>query len=59
MKKSLNIRKNETLSAWCVRLSLHFSNKVINGEELLEVMHNLSVTSYIHGSNDATNAMKK
>lgn len=59
MKKSLQIRKNETLAAWCLRLSQYLVNRKVSEEELCDVLHNLSVTSYIHGSNDALNVIKK
>ena len=58
MKRKLELKKNESLNDWTVRLALYFANKKVLGEELYEVLHEVSVESYIKGSKDATNVNK-
>ncbi len=55
MKRELLIRKGETLHDWTVRIAMHYANTKVNGEELAEVLHEVSVKSYIHSSRDAIN----
>ena len=59
MKKELKQRKGETLHDLTVRIATHYANTKVNGEELAEVLHELSVQSYIHGSRDAIGVLKK
>lgn len=59
MKKELRRRKVDALNDWCIRIALYFSNKTVCGEELYEVLHELSVKSYIQGTSDSFNAMRK
>ena len=58
MKKELMIKRGETLAEWCERLAKHYDGKVLREYELKEVLHELSVKSYCHGSNDAIQAIK-
>ena len=55
MKKSLKIRNGETLHDWTVRLALECEG--MTAKALQEVLHEVSVTSYIHGSNDCQSAI--
>ena len=59
MKRELKLKKGETLHDWTVRIAMHYANTKVNGEELAEVLHELSVQSYIHGSRDAVGVLKK
>lgn len=59
MKRVLEKRKGEALNDWCVRIALHFSNRTVCGEELYKVLHELSVKSYIDGSNDLSKALRR
>ena len=58
MKKELQLRDGERLYDWCERLAKHYGCKVINSAEGLDVLHEVSVKSYTHGSNDAIGAIK-
>jgi len=55
MKNSLKIRKGETLNDWTVRLALECEG--MKAKALQEVLREVSVTSYIHGSNDCQSAL--
>ena len=56
--KKFKIRKDETLSQYYGRLAEHYADKPIKREELHEMLRELSITSYAHGSNDAIQAIK-
>lgn len=56
--KVLRIRRDETLSQYYERLAEHYADRPIKREELHEVLRELSMTSYAHGSNDAIQAIK-
>ena len=54
MKKHLRIKKGEKLHEWLDRIADYWNF----GDELREMLHEISKESYIHGSNDAFNAKK-
>ena len=56
--KVLRIKKGETLSDYYKRLAEHYANRPIKRDELHEMLRELSITSYAHGSNDAIQAIK-
>ena len=58
MKKELQLRDDERLSDWCERLAEFYGCRVISSAEWLDVLHEVSVKSYTHGSNDAVGAIK-
>lgn len=58
MRKELQLRDGERLSDWCERLAGFYGCRVISSAELLDVLHEVSVKSYTHGSNDAIGAIK-
>lgn len=58
MKKELLIKRGETLAKWYERLAKYYDGKVLREHELYEVLRELSITSYAHGSNDAIQAIK-
>ena len=58
MKKELRLRDDERLSDWCERLARFYGCRVISSAELQEVLKEVSVKSYTHGSNDAIGAIK-
>lgn len=49
MKRVLRKRKDEILDSWCQRLAIECEG--MTAKELYEVLHEVSVTSYIEGSN--------
>ena len=55
MKKELRIQKNEPLHEWLDRIADYWNFDT----ELREVLGEVSKESYIHGSNDAVDALKK
>lgn len=55
MKKSLNIRKDEPLYQWIDRLAEHFGWTA----EEREIVGDISKTSYLHGSRDAQETLKR
>jgi len=44
------IKKDESLAMWCERLAREFNLS----EQMKEILREVSVTSYIHGTNDVT-----
>ena len=59
MNKELKIRENETLDAWCSRIALYLSDTKKKYFEINDILREVSVTSYIHGSNDALSVIKR
>lgn len=55
MKRSLKLKDGEMLYEWINRLTTALNLT----EEQAEAMSEVSKTSYIHGSNDATKAAKR
>ena len=58
MKKELMLRDGERLYEWCERLARHYGGRMVIASELQEVLREVSVKSYTHGSNDAIDAIK-
>ena len=58
MKKELQLRDDERLSDWCERLARFYGGRLVIASELQEVLREVSVKSYTHGSNDAIGAIK-
>lgn len=54
MKKHLRIKKGEPLHKWLDRIADYWNF----GDELREMLGEISKESYIHGSNDAFNTKK-
>ena len=48
------IKKDESLAMWRERLAREFNLS----EQMKEILREVSVTSYIHGTNDMLEAMK-
>lgn len=57
MKKELHKRKDESLHEWCERIAPLC--KELSPSKMFEVLHNVSVKSYIEGSNSAIAMQKK
>ena len=55
MKKQLQIKKNEPLHEWLDRIAEYWNF----GEELREILQEISKESYLQGSNDTAKAMKR
>ena len=55
MKKQLQIKKGEPLHEWLDRIAAYWNF----GDELREMLGEVSKTSYIHGSNDTSKALKR
>ena len=53
MKKQLIHRKDENLSQWIERLSEYYDNNEVPTKEMSDILREVSVQSYIHGTNDA------
>ena len=53
MKKHLKLRKDERLYQWIDRLSAYYDNNDVPTEEMSDILRDVSVQSYIHGTNDA------
>ena len=49
-----SIKKDESLAMWRERLALEFKLS----EQMKEILREVSVTSYIHGTNDIINTLK-
>ena len=52
------IKRGEALAKWYERLAKYYDGKVLREHGLYEVLRELSITSYAHGSNDAIQAIK-
>ena len=59
MKKDLKISDGERLGEWRARLVEPFADKFIGHDELKELLHVVSVTSYTYGTNNALGIIKK
>lgn len=57
MKKHLKLRKDENLSQWMERLSTYYDNNEVSTKDFREILREVSVQSYIAGSNAATSMM--
>lgn len=57
MKKHLKLRKDENLSQWLERLSTYYDNNEVSTKDFREILREVSVQSYIAGSNAATSMM--
>lgn len=57
MKKQLKHRKDENLSQWVERLSTYYDNNEVSTKDFREILREVSVQSYIAGSNAATSMM--
>lgn len=57
MKKHLKLRKDENLSQWMERLSTYYDNNEVSTKDFREILHEVSVQSYIAGSNAAISMM--
>lgn len=55
MKKELRLKKGEPLHKWLDRIAEYWNF----GEELREMLGEVSKTSYIHGSKDAQDVLIK
>jgi hypothetical protein len=53
MNKELKIRDTETLYEWCSRIAYFLAETKEKYIVMKEILHEVSVESYIHGSNDA------
>ena len=49
------IKKDESLAAWCERLAQEFNLD----DRMQEIIREVSVTSYIHGTNTTLEILKK
>ena len=49
------IREDEPLAAWCNRIADHFNLS----EQVREIIREVSITSYIHGTNVVIDTLKK
>ena len=57
MKKEYRIQKNETLAQYCDRMSIVCEGK--NAKEIRDILHEVSVASYIKGSQTAEELYRK
>ena len=54
MKKELKLRKDENLSQWINRLMEYYdTHETVSHNEMYGILREVSIQSYIHGSNDA------
>lgn len=53
MKKELKGREGERLCDWCDRLAVYIAANKCGIKELKEILREVSVSSYIHGSVDS------
>ena len=58
MNRELKKRENETLDEWCSRIAFFLAETKEKYIVMKEILHEVSVQSYIHGSNDAFNTKK-
>lgn len=53
MKKELKIKKDERLHEWIKRLTAYYDNNNVPTKEMEEILREVSVQSYIRGSEAA------
>lgn len=53
MRKELKHRKGERLYEWIERISAYYDTHNVSTREMHEIMREVSVQSYIHGTDDA------
>ena len=53
MKKHLKLNKDERLCDWIKRLTAYYDNNDVPTKEMEEILREVSVQSYIHGTDDA------
>lgn len=58
MKKQLKQRKDENLSQWMERLSTYYDTHEVPTKDFREILHDVSVQSYIAGSNAMASLIK-
>lgn len=49
MNRKYKKKASESLDMWCIRLSKQIDTNKLTQEELCEILHELSITSYIEG----------
>lgn len=59
MKRELKRRNNETLDEWCSRIAYYMAQDKAQYVVMKTILHEVSVESYIHGSNDALKSIKR
>ena len=59
MKKEYKKKKGETLGKWVERLSQDVLWQRLEPHDIQEILHEVSVTSYIHGTNVTLDILKK
>ena len=53
MKKHLKLNKDERLCDWIKRLTAYYDNNDVPTKEMEEILREVSVQSYIKGTDDA------
>ena len=53
MKKHLKLNKGERLHEWIQRLTAYYDNDNVPTKEMEEILREVSVQSYIQGTDDA------
>lgn len=56
-REQLKHRKDENLSQWIDRISAYYDTHEVTTKEMRDILHEVSVQSYIEGSNAATSMM--
>ena len=59
MNRKYKKKASENLALWCIRLSKQINTNDLAQEDLLEVLHELSFTSYIEGIKEQQKVNKK
>ena len=59
MPRCIKIQQGETLHEWIGRISEAYGNKKLGADKLRQILRDVSVVSYVHGSNDFQAALEK
>lgn len=59
MKKELKLQKNEPLDKWCLRLANYCGGRDCKTIEIYQILREVSITSYTHGSDDCFKVISK
>lgn len=59
MPRCIKIQQGETLHDWIGRISETYGNKNLGADKLRQILREVSVVSYTHGSNDFQAVLEK
>lgn len=59
MIKALQLKKDERLYEWIDRIVKYYETRNIDSKTLRDILHDVSVHSYVHGTRDAQEVLSR